>query len=385
MSRLRKDEFRGCDELTLLGCAARALPDSAGFAQQSPSPAAQQDSSRPALSQRPAAKPETAKGKIRIDVVVTDASGHPVAGLHQQDFTLLDDKKPQPIRFFQAIRWRGRQHGKWPPVEVILLVDEANNLLHNIAYERYQIDRFLRQNGGRLAQPVTLMIFSDRGVQTQPQPTLDGNAVAEAFDKETASMHIIPVAGGYDAIERADLSLRTLQKIAAAEAGKPGRKLLIWIGPGWPMLEGARYVASDRSQTGWFNGVVEISQQLREARITLYAINAIDPGSSGQMMRKDFYKDFLKPPKSPHEMQFGDLAGPVFAIHSGGLVFNTTGDLAALISACVAEAKPYYTIGFDPASAEHTDEYHALEVTVDKPGLKARTNTGYYAEPLPKP
>ena len=156
------------------------------------------------------------------------------------------------------------------------------------------------------------MIFSDRGVQTQPQPTMDGNAVAEAFDKETASMHIIPVAGGYDAIERADLSLRTLQKIAAAEAGKPGRKLLIWIGPGWPMLEGARYVASNRSQTGWFNGVVEISQQLREARITLYAINAIDPGSSGQMMRKDFYKDFLKPPKSPHEMQFGNLSVPVF-------------------------------------------------------------------------
>ncbi|MGA9717957.1 MAG: VWA domain-containing protein, partial [Acidobacteriaceae bacterium] len=68
-----------------------------------------------------------------------------------------------------------------------------------------------------------------------------------------------------------------------------------------------------------------------------------------------------------------------------GQVFNATGDLAAFISKCVAEAKPYYTIGFDPADAEHTDEYHALDVTVDKPGLKARTNTGYYAEPLSKP
>lgn len=359
---------------------------SAGFAQQSAVTVAPQDQSHPQLSQRPVPNAQAPKGKIKLDVLVTDASGHPVGGLTQQDFTLLDDKKPQPIRFFNAIHGgAGSSAENDPPVEVILLVDEANNLLHNIAYERYQIDRFLRQSGGRLAQPVTLMIFNDRGVQTQPQPTTDGNAVAEAFDRTTASMHIIPVAGGYDAIERADLSLRMLEKIAAVETGKPGRKLLIWIGPGWPMLDGPSYSPSDRSRRNGFNGIVEVGQMLREARITLYVINAIDPGSSGQMMRKDIYKDFLKPVKSPHEMQSGDLAGPVFAIHSGGMVFNTTGDLAALISTCVAEAKPYYTLGFDPASAEHTDEYHELEVKVDKPGLKARTNTGYYSEPVAKP
>ncbi len=57
----------------------------------------------------------------------------------------------------------GMARGSEPPVEVILLVDEANNLLHNIAYERYQIDRFLTQNGGHLSQPVSLMVFTDRG------------------------------------------------------------------------------------------------------------------------------------------------------------------------------------------------------------------------------
>ena len=84
--------------------------------------------------------------------------------------------------------------------------------------------------------------------------------------------------------------------------------------------------------------------------------------SSGQMMRMDYYKSFLKPVKSVHEAQTGNLSVPVFAVHSGGLVFNATGDLAAFINNCVAEAKAYYTIGFDPAGAEHTDEYHALDV-----------------------
>jgi VWFA-related protein len=357
-----------------------------GFAQQSAAPAAQQEQAHPELSQRPAPSPETPKGKIKIDVVVTDASGHPVAGLQQQDFTLLDNKKPQPILSFRAIDGAaGDGTPGEPPVEVILLVDAANNLLHNIAYERYQIDRFLTQNGGHLSQPVSLMVFTDEGVQAQPQPSTDGNALAKGFDKVGSSIHTIPVAGGYDAIERLQLSLKTLRMIAGVEAAKPGRKLLIWIGPGWPMLAGPGYQQSERSRRSEFNTIVEVSQLLREARVTLYNINAFDPGSSGQMMRMDYYKSFLKPVKSVHEAQTGNLSVPVFAVQSGGQVFNATGDLAAFINKCVAEAKAYYTIGFDPAGAEHTDEYHALDVTVDKPGLKARTNTGYYAEPLSKP
>jgi hypothetical protein len=30
-------------------------------------------------------------------------------------------------------------------------------------------------------------------------------------------------------------------------------------------------------------------------------------------------------------------------------------------------------------------KYHTLEVKVDEPSMKARTNTGYYSEPVPKP
>jgi VWFA-related protein len=380
---LGKDNFRGAMSLRYWAIPLLCCLTCAAFAQQNDAPAAQQN--QPGLAHRPAPNPETAQGKMKIDVLVTDASGHPVAGLTRQDFALLDNKQPQPILSFRPVDGStGDGTPSEPPVEVILLIDEANNQLTNVAYERYQIDRFLRQNSGHLAQPVTLMIFTDRGVQAQPRPTTDGNAVAEAFDKVSTSMHAIPLSRGYDAIERVQLSLKTLHMIAATEAPKPGRKMLIWIGPGWPMLEGSGYQASDRSQKSAFNSIVEISQLLREARMTLYSINALDPGSAA-MGRTDFYKDFLKPVRSAHEAESGDLAVPVFAVHSGGRVFNQTGDLAALIGSCVAEAKAYYTLGFNPPPAEHTDEYHAIDVTVAKPGLTARTSAGYYAEPLPKP
>jgi hypothetical protein len=75
----------------------------------------------------------------------------------------------------------------------------------------------------------------------------------------------------------------------------------------------------------------------------------------------------------------------VFAIHSGGRAFDLPADLTQEINSCVAEAKAYYTLGFGPPNAERTDEYHDVEVKIDQPHLKARTNTGYYAEPALQP
>ncbi len=180
------------------------------------------------------------------------------------------------------------------------------------------------------------------------------------------------------------LSMKTLRSIAAVEAPKPGRKMLIWIGPGWPMLEGPGYRATDATQRSLFNAIVETTRTLREARITMYNVDALDPESPG-MMRTNYYKSFLKGVRSAHDIESGDLSVPVLATHSGGLVLNTADDLVRQLNRCVAEAKAYYTLGFDPSATERIDEYHGLEVKVDKPGLKVRTNAGYYAEPAFRP
>jgi hypothetical protein len=58
------------------------------------------------------------------------------------------------------------------------------------------------------------------------------------------------------------------------------------------------------------------------------------------------------------------------------------GDLGDEIAGCIAEAKSYYTLSFDPAPAKHVDEYHELAVRMDQSHLKARTSAGYYAEPV---
>jgi hypothetical protein len=130
-----------------------------GIAQQTALPEPQApNQDRPALSHHPPPSVAAPRGTIKLDVMANGA-GQPVAGLQQQDFTLLDNRKPQPILSFRAVDGTtGDGTAADPPVQVILLIDMANNLLHNVAYERYQIDKFLKQNGGKLVQPVTVMI-----------------------------------------------------------------------------------------------------------------------------------------------------------------------------------------------------------------------------------
>jgi VWFA-related protein len=229
------------------------------IAQQTAPPGQQApNQDHPVLSHR--APPSTAapQGTINLDVVVTDGAGRAVAGLQQQAFSLLDNRKPQPILLFRAVDGTaGDGTAANPPVQVILLIDMANNLLHNVAYERYQIDKFLKQNGGKLVQPLSVMILSDQGVKAQPQPSTDGNWVAGGLDKIETSIHTIPVAGGYDAIERMAQSLKALRQIVTVEGQRPGRKVLIWIGRDGPCwrIPGTR----SRIRTGGANSTLSSS------------------------------------------------------------------------------------------------------------------------------
>ena len=114
-----------------------------------------------------------------------------------------------------------------------------------MATERDQIVKYLGRNGGRLPIPISIALFSDSGVKLD-QPTQDGNVLISELEKMPIPMHTINSAmGGKGSVERYQLSLETLEPPACLHgAQKPGRKLLLWIGPGWPMLSGVRFGAS---------------------------------------------------------------------------------------------------------------------------------------------
>ncbi len=339
---------------------ATLLSATAASAQQTPRPAP------PAANQ------------ILLDVVVTAKSGPPVGDLTQQDFTLLDNKAPQTITSFKAVS------GREAPIEILMVIDAVNTNARTIALERVNIDKVLRAEGGRLAYPLAIAIFTDKGTQILGGGfSADGNAIATQLDQnEIALRDLGRSAGFYGATERWQLSLKALTQLVAGLAPRPGRKAILWISPGWPLLSGPNVEIDSKQQTQIFGNIVSLSTQLRQARIALYSVDAL--GNGEYIGRTSYYKEFVKGVSKPSQVLAGDLGLPVLATQSGGLALNFNNDVAALLQECISDVAPYYEISFEPPPTDKRDDYHQLEIQVAKPGLTARTREGYYAQPAPR-
>src|SRR4051794_20131939 len=78
----------------------------AGHAQQ---PAQQQPPAQPATAEPPQPPPTFRAGInfVRVDVIISDKTGNPVADLQQNDFDVAEDGKPQKIETFKLVKLDG--------------------------------------------------------------------------------------------------------------------------------------------------------------------------------------------------------------------------------------------------------------------------------------
>jgi VWFA-related protein len=397
-----------CVFSAILLCLAvvRSAPQS-----PAPQPQATPDEIPPVLGslQIPSATDEGAGSRIFLDVVVTDKSGKPVTGLEAKDFTLLDNGQPGKILSFQAFDAAAALPD--PPVEVILFVDNINMSPNQVSLAQEEVKKFLLQTGGQLAQPVSIYQFNQDGLSVTPQASTDGNALAAelpqksqlrpiwhdpaenelnsnsslAVDSAVRFPTTYPAENGMNSDPefrslgdpsfnvrsknpsiQNKLSLDVLGSIAIEERWNPGRKLLLWIGKGWPVTQNGDS----------FDWITEFSTRLREARIELSSVTF---GANGKQELDD--RDSVKAVGSARQAKSANLALQVLATQSGGRVMDTDRDLVSQIESCIADASAFYTISFDPPKAKQPDEYHDLKIQVNPSEWLARTNTGYYDEP----
>ena len=345
-----------------------------GLAQQSP------PQSPLAPRAEGATAPRESGRRITLDIVVTDKSGKPVPGLQQQDFTLLDDKQPQAILSFRAtdLATNDSTNVVDSPLQVILLVDAVNTSFRSVGYARQELQKFLQKDDGKLSLPTSLVILTDTS-QGQSQPTLDGNVLVETLNSNQSGLRTIGRSQGfYGGADRFQISIGTLEKLTSHLATQPGRKLLIWLSPGWPLLSGPEVQLSAKSQAWLFQTVVGLSTDLREDRVTLYSVDPL--GMEEGLGRTFYYENFLKGVSSANKVQNGNLALQVLAAQSGGRVLTSSNDIAKLITSCLEDSRAFYTLSFDSPPADHSNEYHSLQIKISKPGLSAHTRTGYYAQ-----
>jgi VWFA-related protein len=315
-----------------------------------------------------------------LDVVATDKADRPVAGLQAEDFKVLDNKQQRSVISLRGVAGESAQAD--PPIQAFLLVDIVNSPFDTMATERKNIEDYLRQSGGHLPVPTSFVFLTDTELKYQGQPTRDANVLLDNLEKNPPPQRSAqPQAGFQEWVQMREKSLQALNGLALKLRDEPGRKLVIWISPGWQAFSNVSDQKSPKELEGLFNYIVGISTVLREARVTLYSVDPYGASRDLAMAGNTYYQEYMKGVLSPKQANNGDLMLQVIATQTGGKVLYGSNNIAKMIDQCFADAQAFYVLTFNAPHATHPNEYNGIQVQVNKPGLKVRAPTGFYAQP----
>lgn len=335
---------------------------------------------------------------VVLDVVVTDKAGNVVPGLSRKDFTVYEDNAPQSIRTFEA----PAQHHLAPDVKIdstaeltkapeapvtVLVLDELNTNFQDMSYARHELEKYLLAQPAVLPEPTTLLAATNTKFQVLADYTRDRGALLAALDKhfpEYPWRLMQSGSSGPAAAERLAMSLGSLEQIAQATAGHPGRKNLIWVGRGFPSVNTDQ--SPDKQAAVIQSAVQQVINTLRDARITLTIIDPTINVSSTVVLETP--EDLSLAEDSNGNDPFrGDVNFQLLAPATGGRVYFSRNDVDAEIASTIRAGDNYYTLSYEPANQNDAAQpYRRIRVAVDRPGLTAVTRNGYYiqsAQPAP--
>jgi Ca-activated chloride channel homolog len=354
--------------LRVLVCWAPLLLAFQGFAQQPGSPAGTSPSQGPAPSAEPAQpQPETGGASIKVEVnevivpvTVTDEKGRFVSNLEKKDFQILDEGKPQNIRFFSRERSQ--------PVVAGFLIDLSNS-------SRTQWKNF---QTAATELVLTLLPGKDKfsgyliGYGNKAELMVNTTSDAEPFVSKLRDLKPGGGAALFDAIYMACTNRTLIQ----GEPFEP-RRVLIVVGDG-----------NDNASKKTLQEVLEVAQR---NLVTIYGISTVSYGftsdGSDNLTRlaeetggrveyplQNVYKDvsgFLSTPSDE-----GNLA---LKAGTGGFASALATALFRAVANVAGEITTQYILRYIPNDSEASDKvFRGLNVKVALPDVKVRARKGYY-------
>ncbi|HKE86932.1 MAG TPA: VWA domain-containing protein [Vicinamibacterales bacterium] len=263
---------------------------------------------------------------VPVLTTVIDSQGRLVPNLEQEEFTIFDNGKPQPISFFQ---------NETQPFTVVVMLDFSASMTANLdllkqATEQFVL-RMLPHDKGQVGAFSDKIQFS--GKFTSNRDDLIGSLKDLQFGNPTRL---------YDAI---DASIDVLQ-------GVEGRKIVL--------------VFTDGDDTASKKNMGDVLAKSRETETMIYAIGleseiAIGPGRTQR----------TRPDRGLRKL----------ADETGGGYFELkkTAELAPTFTRVAQELHSLYTLGFTPTTLDNKE--HKLEVKVKEQGQSARARKSYVASP----
>jgi VWFA-related protein len=292
--------------------------------------------------------------KVDVDVVnvlasVRDKKNGLVPNLEQRDFTILEDGKPQPIKYFT------RETDL--PLTIGLLIDVSGSQRNLIQIERDAASQFFSQVL-RKKDEAFLLAFGEEAELLQDY-TNSARLLTSAMRDLRVSSGVgglgpgpVPTAGGprgtvlYDAVYlAASEKLRT----------EVGRKVIVVITDG--VDEGSRLP------------IKEAVMAAQKADAVIYSIEYEDPAFYGRGWG----------------ISMGGGAG-ASALHqmsdeTGGHVYRVGGrnTLDVVFKELQDEMRSQYSIGYTPLNDNKDGSYRKLEIKLASKDMKAQARKGYYA------
>lgn len=341
--------------------------------------------------------------RIILNVEVADSSGKPITGLGQADFTVYDNNQPRNLAAFSIVNKGLPDTGPGP--HVILVLDTVNNYSKSVHSFVREVESFLKDSKEPLAYPVSIGVLSGARIDVGPS-SRDRDALLSDLETRVGDLHATGcitqlepsqntqsrnfgggIAGGFRAEssqmlmclnDRFVSSLMAIRQLAQDQVDVPGRAIVIWIGPGWPLLTNKSFTPDPPDvKRSFYDQLVSLSTTLREAQVTVNAAASPDDLPYPAAPPDSSFFDAIT---DQDQVKAGNLGLHALAHQTGGRIVTDVHDLARQIQSCIDDAGSYYVLSFDSPPAANFGEYHSLAVKVDKPDIDVRTNTLYYAE-----
>jgi Ca-activated chloride channel family protein len=261
---------------------------------------------------------------VPVLTTVTDSQGRLVPNLELEDFTILDNGKPQPITLFQ---------NETQPFTVVVMLDFSFSMTTHLELLKQASEQFILRM--LPADKGQVGAFSDK-IQFSGEFTSDrDDLVAALRDLQFGNPTRL-----YDAI---DASIDELKDVE-------GRKIVL--------------VFTDGDDTASRKGMGDTLDKAKETETMIYAIGLESefPIAPGRMQR-------TRPDRGLRKL----------ADETGGGYFELkkTAELAPTFTRVAQELHSLYTIGFNPPLLDNKE--HRLEVRMKKAGQVGRARKSYIA------
>jgi VWFA-related protein len=392
---------------------------------------------------------------VLVPVIVNDGKGHHISGLKKEDFRLDENDKLQALSFFEEIASgkADQELTRSTPIPgysnyvsrdfqertvTILVLDLLNAPYVYQAEARKNLVKYLSKSL-HSDQSVTLLVIGARGLRQVHSFTTDAKVLIAALSKirgrfSTTEMNdpapgdsssttalldpaISNTADRFEegfseatvdmaAMDQRDATRRTLaslNQIALAFAGLPGRKALIWATAGFPFMiddpNSINYMGLDM-----VDSYKQTWRALMSANISVYPVdlqgvlprypnrsfastNNRAADRSGPTSASDVNRRRLRPwtremPYDRHLEQQDTMRA--FAAATGGIACMNFNDLAKCFEQATSDSSAYYLLGYYLTPDDRKPGWRKLKVEVRGEGMHVRAREGFYFGEPPK-